>query len=242
MTQPIKGMTQRNAALNVAGGYANGLIEFAVARGADRRTLYARANIATDSALWLIDQRTDPNAFPELTESTFARMICGPRRFASNRRVGAVHVTHAEPAYGAEYQRIFQAPVVFGSRRNALQLDASWLTQRVALQPTYVFGILSEHAQRLLHALEHSTTVRSRVERLLLPVLHTRNPDMSKIAAPLGVSRQTLDGTKSQRTTQQQPIANRAHAQPLPGRFGKLAKSPGRRSALAAIASRISSV
>ena len=34
-----------------------------------------------DTGAWLIDNRTNPNDFPELTESTFTRMITGPRRF-----------------------------------------------------------------------------------------------------------------------------------------------------------------
>src|SRR6201999_1297314 len=33
-----------------------------------------------DGGLWMVDTREHPNAFPELTESTFARMICGPRQ------------------------------------------------------------------------------------------------------------------------------------------------------------------
>src|SRR6478752_3862237 len=33
------------------------------------------------SGIWLVDNRENANDFPELTESTFARMVCGARRF-----------------------------------------------------------------------------------------------------------------------------------------------------------------
>ena len=60
------------------------------------------------------------------------------------------------------------------------------------LQPRYVFGILSEHANALLKNLESSKTVRGRVESLLMPVLHTGEISMDKIAETMAMSRQTL--------------------------------------------------
>src|SRR5579871_3843230 len=44
-----------------------------------------------DGGLWMVDTREHPNAFPELTESTFARMICGPRAFGVTQIARAVH-------------------------------------------------------------------------------------------------------------------------------------------------------
>ena len=149
-------------------------------------------NRVIDGQIWLVDTRDNPNDFPELTESTFARMACGPRRFAESLRVGAVHVTHGKPAHHAEYDRIFGAPTVFNADKNALLLDESWLTHRIALTPRYVFGILSEHAEALLTSLETSKTVRGQVESLLLPVLHTGNANIDRIAGAMGMSRATL--------------------------------------------------
>lgn len=37
----------------------------------------------------------------------------------------AVHFTHGEPPYRAEYDRIFRIPIVFGSDRNAVPTDAA---------------------------------------------------------------------------------------------------------------------
>lgn len=142
--------------------------------------------------LWLVDTRLNPNAFPELTESAFAQLVCGTRRFGDTPFVKAVHVTHADPGYRAQYERVLGAPVTFGSDWNAMLIDEAWNTRRVALLPRYVFGVLSERAEALLKSLESSRTVRGRVESLLMPVLHTGEASMDAVAARMGLSRQTL--------------------------------------------------
>ncbi len=141
---------------------------------------------------WAVDNRENPDEFPELTESTFARMICGPRRFGVTQLAKAVHVTHSAPAYRAEYERIFGAPVTFDADWNAVLLDEKWMTHTISLQPRYVFGILSEHADALLKSLENSKSTRGRVESLLMPVLHKGEASMDVIAGKMGTSRQTL--------------------------------------------------
>jgi AraC-like DNA-binding protein len=145
-----------------------------------------------DGVLWLFDTRRNPNDFYELTESTFARMSVGVRAFTQTPLVHEIHVTHPRPSYASEYQRIFQVPVTFSSNKNAVALTDAWATTRVAQQPRYVFGILSEHAEKLLKNLEDSKSARGRVESLLMPLLHTGDASMDKIAEALAMSRQTL--------------------------------------------------
>lgn len=142
--------------------------------------------------VWMVDTRENPNAFPELTESTFARLICGPRRFGVTQLVKHVRVTHPAPAWRDEYERIYGAPVTFEADENAMLVDPVWFNHRVQLQPRYAFGVLSEHADALLRSLEESRTMRGRVESLLMPVLHTGKASMDQVAGKLGVSRQTL--------------------------------------------------
>jgi len=158
--------------------------------GAGDRLVLSRAH----GRRWLIDMRENPNDFPEMTESSFARMVCMSRRLGSPGIVKAVHVTHPEPPYRAEYDRIFQMPVTFESDKNALLMtdDDSWMDRRLALAPRYVFGILSERAELLLRELEDSKTVKSRVESVLMPILHTGDVSMDAIASRMGLGRQTL--------------------------------------------------
>ena len=145
-----------------------------------------------DKVVWLIDMRRNPDDFVELTESAFSRLVVGGRRIGPATLIKEVHVTHAAPAYSAEYDRVFQVPVKFEASKNALALDHAWLTAKVALQPRYAFGILSEHAEKLLKNLQDSKTTRGRVESLLMPLLHTGDVSMDKIAETMAMSRQTL--------------------------------------------------
>lgn len=146
----------------------------------------------SDGRLLIVDMRPDPNAFPELTEATFARFIGRTRQFGLPDARMRVEVTHPAPAHAAEYEHVFGHPAVFGAARNAMEIDEAWLAHRLALQPRYVFGILSAHAEALLEKLESSRTTRGRVEALLMPVLHTGVASIEAVAARMGVSRQTL--------------------------------------------------
>jgi AraC-like DNA-binding protein len=144
--------------------------------------------------LWLVDTRKNPNEFPELTESTFARMICGSKEFgdASRPFVKAVRVTHSRPAHAAEYDRILAAPITFDACENAMRVDEVWQDFKVARASRYVFGIFSEHAERLLEELESARTVRGQVEAHAIPMLHTGELGIDTIAGKMGLSRQTL--------------------------------------------------
>jgi AraC-like DNA-binding protein len=142
--------------------------------------------------LWIVDNRVMPPGFPELVETTFALMICGTRQFGETPFVREVHVSHADPGYGAAYERVFRAPVRFGASWNAMRIDEAWLNHKIALQPRYVFGVLTAHADTLLRRIEAGRTVRSQVESLLMPILHTGDATMEMVANKLGVSRQTL--------------------------------------------------
>lgn len=143
---------------------------------------------------WLVDTRKDPNSFPELTESTFARMACHSRQFGEPDKpfVRGVRVTHPKPACSGEYDRIFRAPTVFDSDKNALLIDETWTTHTVARTTRYAFGVLSEHAKALLEKLEASKTTRGRVESLLIPILHMGEPNMERTAEKMGLSGDTL--------------------------------------------------
>jgi AraC-like DNA-binding protein len=143
---------------------------------------------------WVVDTRANANDFPELTELTFACMVCTSRQHAGETRfLKALHVTHAAPAYRAEYDRIFQMPVVFASDKNALLLtDDGWLTEKPPSSSRLVLDVLSARAEALLDSLENAKSTRGRVQNLLVPILHTGDVSMGSVAHKLGVSRQTL--------------------------------------------------
>ena len=163
------------------------IVETENAGGGDRFRL-----VRDRQGLWMEDTRLAANAFPELTESAFAQLICAPRRHGFDTELRAVHVTHRDPGYRSEYERIFRAPVVFESDRNGMLIRHQFGDDALELIPSYAGGVLSGHAEHLLADLESSKSVRGRVEAVLRPVLEAGGTSMDAVASRLGLSRQTL--------------------------------------------------
>lgn len=144
--------------------------------------------------IWLVDARRNPNDFPEMTEATFARVVCKSRALAGGRRgFEEVHFTHAEPAYRSEYERIFGVPITFGSDKNGLRINEAMLTAfRPSPSSAYVNTVMMEHAEAELAKLSESRSTRGDVERILTPALQIGAMSMEAVAGNLGLSRQTL--------------------------------------------------
>jgi AraC-like DNA-binding protein len=186
---PVGGVSNLRDAVAQGNRYAPLAAEVESVGTADRFGLVRDAG-----QLWLVDRRANPNDFPELTESAFARMVCTTRRFAGDAKmIKAVRVTHAEPPYRAEYDRIFRVPVAFLSDTNGLQIDEGSMSGvKFPSTPKYVSGVLHDHAEKLLLKLDRSQSTCRRVENLLTPILHTGHVTVDLVAGELGLSRQTL--------------------------------------------------
>jgi AraC-like DNA-binding protein len=142
--------------------------------------------------LWLVDNRIDMPPFPELTESTFVRMVAGTRQFGSEPYATLAEVTHADHGTGRELERALAVPVRFGAARNALRVSIPWQDYRVAQYPRYAFALFCDHADRLLADLEARQTVAGAVERAVLPILHSGRISAVAVARQLGYSEQGL--------------------------------------------------
>ena len=136
---------------------------------------------------------------PLLTEAAFARSVCGARamqasrpEFANLQFPKAIRFTHKEPSYRTEYDRIFGVPLFFESDMNALCVDESFLNMKLPRTNPYLSDVLSARAEALLKDLDSSKSTSSRVESLLIPVLHTGKASMEMVAGELALSRQTL--------------------------------------------------
>jgi AraC-like DNA-binding protein len=143
--------------------------------------------------LWAIDTRRNPNEFPELTESSFARVICSARRGLGDAMFKEIRVTHEAPSYRAEYARIFRIPVAFSCDRNAVRLDESVLaTLRPPQTSRYLQELLRNEADAMVAELDRTKTMRARVEHELLPLLQHGNVSIEAVGKRLGLSRPTL--------------------------------------------------
>ena len=127
-------------------------------------------------------------------ESVLARCVCDGRACEGTRwpKPKAVRFTHSEPSYRAEYDRIFDMPIEFNSSMNAIMFGEELLSVRVAPPNEYISRLVNREAESLLERLDNSTTMRRRVEDLLIPMLHTGAANVEIVAGKLGVSRQTL--------------------------------------------------
>jgi len=153
---------------------------------------YALTRIAKGTLL--IDRRKDPNAFPELTESSFARMTGALRRLdGGNGFIKAAYFSHAMPSYRAEYERIFRGPLHFGCGRNALLFcDTAWDRQPSPNPSPYLLRILKQRADRLLNALPIDDSTGAAVKALVAGEPQKPLATAETIASRLGISRQAL--------------------------------------------------
>lgn len=152
-----------------------------------------------DGGVWI----EGPSAFfsenPHVVEAEFARLVWNTRVMFANtpefrgiRYPIVVHFMHAAPAYASEFERIFEAPVLFGCDWNALQIDPAFLSLNQPPVNRYVFSVLSERAEMLLKSFEDARSMRGRVESVLGGMLHTGEASVDRVADKLGMSRQTL--------------------------------------------------
>ena len=153
-----------------------------------------RFSVLTEKGgVWIVDNRPDPDASPEITEAAFGRFIGEFRRaFPEAPFAVQIEVTHAAPAHAEAYERILRCPVRFGARCNALEIAPVWLTKTFDNSSRYVFGIFTDRADALLAALEAEQSLRARIEAHLMPDLHKGETSIDKVAADLGMSRATL--------------------------------------------------
>jgi AraC-like DNA-binding protein len=151
------------------------------------------AIVRRDGETWMEDRRRNPDDFPELTESTFARFIADTRRsFGAVPFAKCICFTHAAPAHAEACRRILGVPVAFGCNWNAIAIHDSWLALPLPGTSWYVFGIFSDRAQALLEDLQRSQSLAAQVEAALIPLLHSGDTGMDRIARQLGTSRTSL--------------------------------------------------
>lgn len=151
------------------------------------------AIVRGDGETWMEDRRPNPNDFPELTESTFARFVWNTARaFPDAPFAKFVCFTHPEPAHSADHARILGVPVRFGCDRNAIAIHESWLSLRLPHSNRYVFGLFIDRAEALMAEMASNRTWRGKVETALLARLHSGDVGMEDIAAGLGLSKTSL--------------------------------------------------
>lgn len=198
--------TTMREALDQLNRYGRLVMDLSIA-GPDRFTLSHE-----DDGLWLTDNRVEAWPFPELTETTFVRMVSGTRQFGDSPFCSLAEVTHPDRGTRAELERALGVSVRFGAHRNALRVSVPWQDYRIAQYPRYAFGLFCSHADSLLAELEASRSTAGKVERAILPMLHTGNASAEAVARQLGLSGQGLyRALKAEGTTFEEVLASLRH-------------------------------
>lgn len=146
----------------------------------------------TREGAWLIDNRQHHGLFPELAETTLARFAANIPKSFGPQAVRAIHFSHCAPDHHLTIANAFSAPVRYGACRTAILLDPAVVHARMAPSPRYALGVLTAHADQLMRDLEGSRSTRGRVESAVLPILHTGDVSMERVAQSLAMSRPTL--------------------------------------------------
>jgi AraC-like DNA-binding protein len=103
-----------------------------------------------------------------------------------------VHVRHEQPTSESEYERFFQAPVLFGREHNAVVVHKETLEAPVMNASKNLFSAFDHKAQRLLDQLNHSDGVEVQVRQLLLKRLDGGSARIGDVARQLHMSSATL--------------------------------------------------
>lgn len=145
-----------------------------------------------DAALLAHPRASGETLLPFLCEELFAsslmlcRSLLGP-----GFRLARLELTYPEPAWAAEYRRLFRCEVRFGTPHNRAVVDGQWLGMEL---PTH-HPVSAKQALAICReqsaSLERQNDVVASVERMLRAHLK-EHPRLGDIAAGLNLSERTL--------------------------------------------------
>lgn len=125
----------------------------------------------------------------EFAMSALLQML---RQFAGHRaKPSRVSFAYPEPAYVAEYKRVFGDAVRFDQPHTEVSFPQSWLDKPQLYQSPHLYSVLKSQAELSLGRLERDATYTARVEQLLSDN-SPRQMTMDEVARELGMSRRSL--------------------------------------------------
>lgn len=123
-------------------------------------------------------------------------------------RVEKIQIEFPAPAYGAQYDELFDCPVEFAAEHNQLRLQQSTLNLRNPEHCPSTWHQLLAICERELEHLTRTRSLRERITRMLGPLLHGREPDLQEVAASLQLPTWTLRRKLAEEGTQFRSILN----------------------------------
>lgn len=103
-----------------------------------------------------------------------------------------IHLSLADPAQRAAYEKAFRCPVVFNQAETSLFLPASQVNQPVVTSDYNLLRVLVAHAQEKLQSLEKEAGFSAQVKRTVLHLVMPGFPSIEQVAANLNLSVRSL--------------------------------------------------
>jgi AraC-like DNA-binding protein len=155
-----------------------------------RMDLHEDANGGLDAEVMQPD-RTDP-IYVFCVEELMAMMFkLGAQLAGSPPEVERVEFSYPAPRHSFLYHQLFKCPIRFDGERTSASLTRDWLDRPSSSNDEEFNRICVSHCGKILHQIEHSTSVVSRIRSLLL-----RNPrdipKMEAVAQSIGQSARSL--------------------------------------------------
>ena len=118
---------------------------------------------------------------------TFSRWITG-----QNLRPSSVHFRHSAPAYLAEYERIFQCPVLFEQPVVEVRFPTTYLHLPITQHDPLMQEMMDAHAERLLQQFNQTDSLIRDVRRLIIEGLAQATLTLESVSEALGMTPRTL--------------------------------------------------
>ncbi len=139
---------------------------------------------------------TPPHA-PQMSRHCFDAAFSSTMRLArtlSGQPLNPLEVTfiYSEPESRAEYERIFDCPVRFGQKENAMTLDMRWGSLPVRMANPSLLAHFERYARDFLAQMERKDATTQAVTKIILARLDDESLSIEKVAREMAVSVRTL--------------------------------------------------
>jgi len=126
-------------------------------------------------------------------DRTLAAAICRTRHFI-HKGITAdwVEISHPEPPYAKEYQKLFGGPVVFGCGITRIAFASEHLDHPIPHRNPYVYSAVLKQVNTVLARLQTRRSFSRKVRRLISRQMATDKIDADTLARQCHMSRQTL--------------------------------------------------
>jgi AraC-like DNA-binding protein len=148
------------------------------------------------SLVYLTWEMGHPSLAPDrhLSESVLALFVSMLRYLTGDQfKLKEVRFAHMSPENIAEHERIFQAPLVFGQKRNEIVFSRSYLNNAILLANQKTMEDMEQLVQKVLHRVYKQNSWNQKVAQILFEaLLEEQDTDIEAVAGHLAMTTRTL--------------------------------------------------